>query len=158
MDPEAGNVVISYLYFPAGKSRVLVEVHFVIGTILSGGGRQKCEYQGGRRGTLGGGDPERRGRRTYHFERSEGQEGVAALTVGPRVPARVLTLLQDELLTCEATLAVANPAEAGEGGRGQRILVVYGQNRSQRALYSRSRLDDDGADLLQTLLRHVFTV
>lgn len=72
---------------------------------------------------LGGGDPEHRGRQTYHFERSEGQEGVAALTVGPRVPARVLTLLQDELLTCEATLAVANPAEAGEGGKDQRIRL-----------------------------------
>lgn len=49
MDPEAGNVIISYLYFPAGKSRVLVEVHFVIGTILSGGNRNasmKEEDQG----------------------------------------------------------------------------------------------------------------
>lgn len=49
MDPEAGNVIISYLYFPAGKSRVLEEVHFVIGAVLSGGNRNasiKEEDQG----------------------------------------------------------------------------------------------------------------
>lgn len=50
-------------------------------------------------------------RPTHHFEGPQRQEGVAALIVGPGVPAWILAFLQDELLACEATPVVTHPAE-----------------------------------------------
>lgn len=47
---------------------------------------------------------------THHFEGPQRQEGVAALVVGPGVPARVLAFLQDELLAREAMSLVTHPA------------------------------------------------
>lgn len=39
VDPQTGNVIVGYLHFPTSKSRVLVEVQLVIGTVLSEGNR-----------------------------------------------------------------------------------------------------------------------
>lgn len=107
---------------------------------------------------------------THHFERPQRQEGVAALTVGPGVPAWVLALLQDELLPCEPVSVVTRPAERKhteirhlttwflscigqevDEDRPRPAQQTHGSN-------SRSRLHDHRSDLLQSLLRHVFTL
>lgn len=62
------------------------------------------------------GNPQRH--RTHHFEGPERQEGVAALVVGPGVPARELALLQDELFAREAVSLVAHPAAEQSSGTG----------------------------------------
>ena len=54
---------------------------------------------------------------THHFERSEGQQGGAALAAGPAVPVGVLSPLQDELLSNEALALIAHPANRKPGTR-----------------------------------------
>lgn len=107
---------------------------------------------------------------THHFERPQRQEGVAALTVGPGVPAWILALLQDELLTCEPVSVVTRPAERKH--TEIRHLTIWflsciGQEvdedrplpaQQTHGSNSRSRLHYHRSDLLQSLLRHVFTL
>ena len=49
----------------------------------------------------------------YHADRPEGQQVVVLLAVAPRVPARVLSLLQDEHLSTEVHLLKAHKTEVG---------------------------------------------
>lgn len=46
----------------------------------------------------------------YHADRPEGQQVVVPLAVAPRVPTRILSLLQDVHLTTEVHLLEADPA------------------------------------------------
>ena len=50
----------------------------------------------------------------YHADGPEGHEAVAAVGVAPGIPARILSLLQDEHLPTEVSLLKGN--KAGEGG------------------------------------------
>lgn len=45
----------------------------------------------------------------YHFDGAEGEDAVIAPAVGPGIPARILALLQHELLTLTAGLLVPHP-------------------------------------------------
>ena len=56
---------------------------------------------------------------SHHFERSEGQQGGAALAAGPAVPVGVLSPLQDELLSTEGLALIAHPANRREQGKGR---------------------------------------
>lgn len=107
MAPQTGHIIVDYLHLPPGEPGVLVQVQLVIGAVL----RRETHLQ------KPAGDPGSALDRsdvdllTHHFEGPQREEGVAALTVGPGVPSRVLALLQDELLAGEVVAIVANPAE-----------------------------------------------
>lgn len=53
-------------------------------------------------------------RSAYHADGPEGHEAVAAVGVAPGIPARILSLFQDEHLPTEVSLLKGN--KAGEGG------------------------------------------
>lgn len=54
--------------------------------------------------------------RTHHADGPEGHEAVAAVGVAPGVPARILSLLQDEHLPTEVSLLKGNKAAGGMAG------------------------------------------
>lgn len=51
---------------------------------------------------------------SHHADGPEGHEAVTAVGVAPGIPARILSLLQDEHLPTEVSLLKGN--KAGEGG------------------------------------------
>lgn len=63
----------------------------------------------------------------YHSDGPEGHEAVAAVGVAPGIPARILSLLQDEHLPTEVSLLKGNKAGergtpwTGLGGGGKRV-------------------------------------
>lgn len=60
---------------------------------------------------------------THHADGPEGHEAVAAVGVAPGVPARILSLLQDEHLPTEVSLLEGDKAAGGIGQeRGVRPL------------------------------------
>ena len=69
----------------------------------------------------------------YHADGPEGHEAVAAVGVAPGVPARILSLLQDEHLPTEVSLLKGDKAEEGvqppragraQGGRGGERRII----------------------------------
>lgn len=54
----------------------------------------------------------------YHADGPEGHEAVASVGVAPGIPARILSLLQDEHLATEVGLLKSNKARAGGAGIG----------------------------------------
>lgn len=110
---EAGDVVVDDLDLLAGEAGVLVQDDLGLLVVL------KEEEPGGVgcvRGSKVSGvtvlpikPPP-----SYHFDRAEGNNGVAASAVGPGVPARVLALLKHILLPLTVGLLVPHPPAGGD--------------------------------------------
>lgn len=95
---------------------------------------------------------------SYHFDRAEGDDGVAASAVGPGVPAGVLPLLKHILLPLAVGLLVPHPSAEG----GSHLLPRQDVPTTSGLLFSgltvqdlRSTQHQDRAHLLQTRLLQV---
>ena len=69
---------------------------------------------------------------THHADGPEGQEAVAAIGVAPGIPARILSLLQDEHLPTEVCLLKGNKAREGGPPGTERAQVGWEQEREIR--------------------------
>lgn len=78
----------------------------------------------------------------HHADGPEGHEAVAAVGVAPGIPARILSLLQDEHLPTEVSLLIGNKA-GGEGGPPGTEGAQEGRERGERRIRGKI-MDVDG--------------